>query len=92
MFHAVLLVLGRIAGIASVEIQKCYNEGTIELYEKGKTHCGGILGQTAKNKTMNVENCYNRGSIICADGCGYIGGIIGYIVATRFKWNCKEQL
>ena len=72
-----------------VEINKCYNSGTIYGYSEKKIVCTG--GITSGLRNGKIMNCYNTGKIegkvnntdmIC------IGGILGNILADNEIRNC----
>lgn len=80
-------VLGGIVGyvlLGTVEIEHCYNTGTITA---GESYAGGILGNTygRQNGFVSIVNCYNLGGV---SGKGGVGGIIGRQERTASIQNC----
>lgn len=68
--------LGGIAGWIAVNVNNCYNSGTVttETSWGNSNIVGGIVGYLVNGKT--VSYCYNSGTIV---GSSQIGGIIGYL-------------
>ena len=68
--------LGGIAGWIAVNVNNCYNSGTVttETSWGNSNIVGGIVGYLVNGKT--VSYCYNSGTIV---GASQIGGIIGYL-------------
>ena len=65
------------------ELTNCHNASSITVTGKG-SHVGGIAGCTYGN----IKNCSNKGNIT-AEGCQYVGGIMGRHVGTGTKTITK---
>lgn len=91
--------IGGIVGTLSstddqIVIDGCTNYGNITETLAGSQKIGGILGGAkgwGYNSIMYVQNCTNYGDVYCVSnsgsGAGYVGGIIGYSVQTRYVYN-----
>lgn len=80
------------AGIAgqtntSVNIENCYNVGTITTTATSAQRVGGVVGygQVSSGQTGKIYNCYNSGVIT---GSGQVGSFIGYIYTGFEAKNC----
>lgn len=80
--------VGGIVGGCFGAVEKCYNEGAVELKSRGNYtsydpqsgNIGGICGATGASKVILVRNNYNKGTIIVNRGTVTgVGGVIGWI-------------
>ena len=73
-------IVGQIEG-KSVNMNKCFNKGNIEVNGGNYAiYIGGISGSATKCDSTNVKNCYNIGKIQAKNNSeerSYIGGILG---------------
>ena len=85
-------LLGFIADNAHATVEKCANDGKIEV-KGGKYNVGGIVGQTCVNSSATgaeIYECVNRGDINVYRLAGErAAGIIGYIKSGVIECCCN---
>ena len=86
---------GGIAGLASKEIQNCYNTGNVEpiVYNEGMSISGGIVGYVGGNSSL--LSCYNIGYVNGDSSSGLIGQIEnedGFVADNCFMAEHNESI